>query len=76
MDGYDLPLPGDGPVPLRPWQRRNTHCGLPGHTGGIQGQSCMANYWLRNMQWRYNNNNHQRIQFGVSGIHAASPIHE
>ena len=49
------------------------HCGLAGHTGGVEGQSCAANYFLRNFDWKYMGPNDQRIQFGVSGGNPVMP---
>ena len=50
------------------------HCGLSGHNGGVEGQMCAVQYFLRNMDWSHISSEMQRIQFGVSGGNPITPI--
>ena len=51
------------------------HCGLSGHNGGVEGQGCTVQYFLRNMDWsKVPQEGMRRIQFGVSGGNPITPI--
>ena len=50
------------------------HCGLAGHTGGIEGQGCAVTVFLQNFAWKYMQGDEQRIQYGVSGGNPVVPM--
>ena len=50
------------------------HCGLSGHNGGVEGQLCSVQYFLKAMEWKSIPGSMQRIQFGVSGGNPITPI--
>ena len=50
------------------------HCGLAHHRGGVEGQGCSVQYFLKNMDWSFVPPSVRRIQFGVSGGNQLVPM--
>lgn len=64
----------ENPAYQGPLIRIGQHCGLAHHRGGVEGQGCSVQYFLKNMDWSYVPPSVRRIQFGVSGGNQAVPI--